>query len=516
MPTPARKLFLLLPLLLWVMGFGVIGAVADTLWFDEFWSLFNAGGVTYEGVPRDVPLDLKSTWFQIRDIDPIHPPGYAFALAIWSRLTGWNAFSGRMMSVLLGVLAVAMMYRTGHDLFSEQVGLVAAYLLGTSAFFIHYYHEMRMYTLLVLLVCTAIWSYWRLIHYPVRLFAATVFVVSLAGLVYTQYLSLFVAIGIGVYHLLFVRKDRRWLVIAGLAIAAGLLYIPWLSTALNMFLSVTGGPSRAGVLSTPAILQGALAIFSNSLLTTTTQYLISFVPVFAVLLVLSLFPDHCHSGRNLSLTVFVVTGALMVVINAQTGMFIHIRYLLVMFPPLMLLMAAGVERLVKSGGSFMPLIIIGLWMLSGFATYADFEAKYNRDAQWTLPWTDITSSLAGLTTSDDLIVVQTAENRTWWDYAQVAAFYTYDIPARVTLTPLRPYESDVVFREQWQDEQFNGQQRIFSVWDKTQSANTLARFESILQETHVLCHTLVDTATLHIDMYAADESLCDVESVDAE
>ena len=57
-PLTRANLWFLVGVLL-VVAWGSIPMLnADALWFDEWWSLFNAGGVSYEGVPLAQPLSL--------------------------------------------------------------------------------------------------------------------------------------------------------------------------------------------------------------------------------------------------------------------------------------------------------------------------------------------------------------------------------------------------------------------------------------------------------------------------
>jgi mannosyltransferase len=497
-----RTLWWMLPLLLWIGGFGLIGAGEDALWFDEFWSLFNAGGVAYEGPPLETPLGPLDIWRQVAEIDPIHPPGYAFAIAIWARFVGWSVFATRALSVLLGMLSVAVIFRLGTDLYSRQVGLMGAFLLATAAFYLHYTHELRMYTMLALLVGGALWGYWRLTAQRGGIFAGGVFFVCTAGLVYTQYLSLFVIVGIGVYHLLLVRKDRRWWVITGLALLAGGTYIPWVPVVWELLVSVSGGPDRAGVFTTRTILHWGTAILTNSLLVSPPRWLLSFVPVAVVLLLLA-------TTRRDQATVFLgvnvlVTGLLMIAINAGTGMFIHIRYLVVMFPALLLIYAAGAVRL--------PRWVVGLvavvWLVSGFLQYSTFEAQYNRDSQWALPWKDIATTLDGATVETDLILVQAAGGRSWWDYAQISQFYLKDNPANVTITPLRSWETIEDYQQQL-IEQIGEAERIFHVIDVSQPANQLEAVALSLPDGFSACGSLPDLQSLRIEVYARPGLGCD-------
>ncbi|MGV2438184.1 MAG UNVERIFIED_CONTAM: glycosyltransferase family 39 protein [Anaerolineae bacterium] len=162
--------------------------------------------MSYEGVPLAQPLSLLEIWRQIKAVDPIHPPGYSFLLASWNALTGWSPFSGRTLSFLLGVLSVAMIYRAGRTLFGHSVGLWAAVILATSAFYRHYWHEMRMYTLLVGLHAVVLWAYWQVMVRRPHIWALLALVVGMAGLVYTQYLTVLALVPLGLFHLVWGKK----------------------------------------------------------------------------------------------------------------------------------------------------------------------------------------------------------------------------------------------------------------------------------------------------------------------
>ncbi|MGZ4847178.1 MAG: glycosyltransferase family 39 protein [Halobacteriota archaeon] len=57
----------------------------------------------------------------------------------------------------MGVLAIPMIYAVGRQLFNEETGLVAAFILALSSFNIYYSQEVRMYSLIVLLALTSVY-----------------------------------------------------------------------------------------------------------------------------------------------------------------------------------------------------------------------------------------------------------------------------------------------------------------------------------------------------------------------
>src|SRR5512137_1002138 len=64
----------------------------------------------------------------------IHPPGYYLLLHYWRALAGESEFSLRALSAFAGVVLVLLSYLLGRRLFSECVGLGAAFLGALSPF----------------------------------------------------------------------------------------------------------------------------------------------------------------------------------------------------------------------------------------------------------------------------------------------------------------------------------------------------------------------------------------------
>ena len=121
-------LLILVPLLLLVFWLGARALNAQAIWYDEYWSLYDAGGA-YNG-PRS-PVDVLNG---LAERNPWQAPGFFLLLNRWGEVVGWSVLAARSLALFIGMLAVACAYRLGRDLFSPRVGLGTAVALGTSAF----------------------------------------------------------------------------------------------------------------------------------------------------------------------------------------------------------------------------------------------------------------------------------------------------------------------------------------------------------------------------------------------
>ena len=154
------------------------------------------------------------------------------------------------------MLTLAWVYRTGRDLLAPRAGLLAALLLSASVFFLAYMIHARAFTLIALCSTLCIWSYWRVCpasatarheaRRPACCWAA------LACSIRTTSLRLFLP-ALGLFHLLFVPKNRRWwrpvllLVLAALlATAAAARFSEGTGKKQPPTKTCTTGPSRRG------------------------------------------------------------------------------------------------------------------------------------------------------------------------------------------------------------------------------------------------------------------------------
>ncbi len=345
----ARVRVLLIPLLLLTFWLGARALNQQAIWYDEYWSLYDAGGA-FNG-PRS-PVDVIQG---LAERNPWQAPGFFLLLNRWGALTGWSVLAARSMALFVGLLAVALAYRLGRDLFrSPLVGLGTAVALATSAFFVAYLHELRGYTLVALFSLLSVWAYWRLtrVEHP-SLARQIIFVLAIAGLLYTHYFAAVTAAALAFYHLLFARKDRAWWRVVILMALAGLLFLPWLRVMLSAISIATGDESATRQAAALGPVDAATQLF----------YLFSSGSV-ALLAVIGAFALRARGQAARLVWVWLLAGfALALLINTRVQVLIHVRYLMMIVPALALLVGLGVERLARRGVS--PVILLGIWIVAG-------------------------------------------------------------------------------------------------------------------------------------------------------
>ncbi|MSP14458.1 MAG: hypothetical protein EXR62_16080 [Chloroflexi bacterium] len=93
----------------------------------------------------------------------VHPPLYFWTLWLWLRLAGESPFAMRFLTLLYGMLTVALAYPVGRRLGGPWMGLLALWLLALARFEIWWSQEMRMYMLAGFLGLLALYATLHLI-----------------------------------------------------------------------------------------------------------------------------------------------------------------------------------------------------------------------------------------------------------------------------------------------------------------------------------------------------------------
>lgn len=461
---------------------------ADAFWFDEVWSLQYAGGAEYGPISVEDTINRVASQFQHEK----NPPGYYVLLNIWGRLVGWSEFAGRYLSLIAGLLAVAWTYRLGYDVAShwydgraEYVGLGAAVGLGGSAFFIYYFHEMRVYTLAVLLSVMTVWFYWRIVSASAKpsLIMQIGLVVCVAASLYLHYALFITLLLIALYHLLVVRKNREWLRIPVLGVTAGVLFLPWGAALLNATARAEGLQTVA--MAPSEILQMLAIVFSNA-----NVALLGFVAIYS----------GRGRGRGAGLTWFFVLGGviLALLISAVYPVFTHIRYLIILWPFLALMVGLGAERLARSGLS--PNWLLAVWLAMGI--WVTLEPTFNRSLNGvTMLWRELRTQLIAHGSPDDVVAFHAPD----YDWFRDLEFQHYmaGLPERYTLLERIPGlpENDEYY---YQAASYLGDaSRVWLAVDKTLPQNfRLEAFGHALQDDFVHCRSAIASPEMTLDLYA--------------
>ena len=230
--TRLDKIYLaaMAPVLLVGFALGAAQLNADILWVDEMASVSAIGA---ENPPIHIRQIIEAP---LTGSDTSHSPLYYATLAGWARLVGWSQVSLRYLSLLFGVLSIAYLYRFAADIFERRTAWLAAALFASSAIINIYFHELRSYSLWILLSLVHAWQYWRLAEGAKADAAAWAsFIATTAALLYTHPFSPFVLLGLGLHHLLLAAKVRRWWSVI-FAWGAGLLtflpYVPLVAASI--------------------------------------------------------------------------------------------------------------------------------------------------------------------------------------------------------------------------------------------------------------------------------------------
>lgn len=162
-----------------------------------------------------------------------HPALWRVTATSWADAFGDAEPVARYLSTLLSILAFALVFRLGADLFDYQVGLIAVLIMGALPFFQFHGHELRPYPALAATVAgTQVMFVRWLRHQNFRY--ALLFVVFGIAAIHTHYFAVYALIALGITMVVLVRWDRDvYLRVAGLFVAIGLSFLPWTLAILH-------------------------------------------------------------------------------------------------------------------------------------------------------------------------------------------------------------------------------------------------------------------------------------------
>lgn len=218
----------MLPLLLLTLLLAAPGLNGDLIWFDELTSISHAGGVNGGFTPLEIADSVQTH-------SPKHTPLFFEMLALWGALVGWHQVVLRALPLFCGLLALAWIYRLGADFIDARAGLYACLLLALNAFWLDYFHEIRMYTLQFMLLSALAWHYLTITRRDVvprrHHWAGLIGCAALS--LYAQPFSIFFLLALGLWHLRWLRRPQLFWRVGLAMLVAALLYLPWLPVTLQ-------------------------------------------------------------------------------------------------------------------------------------------------------------------------------------------------------------------------------------------------------------------------------------------
>ena len=318
---------------------------------DETWTLIYVGARSFGPYTPAQALEAE----QLVSSDQAF--GWTLLINQWVHVAGWSTVAVRALPFLFGLLALAMVYRVGCGLFNHAVAINAALLLTSSVFFLQYFHIARAFTLVALFATLTLWGYWRvaLRARPADRTARASLLLGGVGLLYSHYFASLLLPALGLFHLLFVRKDRRWWRTLLIFVLVGLSALPELVSVFNGMEHNLRRHGASGVaMNPPEASLRLLQILTNGLveLPQRTGPVVFFL--FLLLLVLSivLVWRRARNEAFVPAAWFLGVTSLMFVVmvlaaNEVVPVLFHIRvrYFIALWPPAALLAGRGIWQL---------------------------------------------------------------------------------------------------------------------------------------------------------------------------
>ena len=486
-------------ILLLAFALGANDLNADVIWADELSSVTHMGAFN----PPYTPMQVMGSIFKhARD----HVPLYYLLGAGWSQLAGWSQFALRLLSCFFGALMVAWLYRFAVDAVNRRTAIVAALLMATNAFVIIYFHELRAYTLLLLLAMVHTWYYRRLATAShISKLTWILFVFSATAMLYTHILGFIMLAGIGATHIFTERHSHRSrVIIIGWGIGA-LFFLPYLPTLLSG--SFTWGETKRAVAAIE-LAEPFWLLLTNALHVLALPLALSFVYMIRQKTIPAV-------SRQLLLVFFIGLALGLVSWRFNLLTTTRMRYLLLLWFPCIILFAYSVTSLPHS--LKLTALFILIWCLSGFQ-FARSEqilefAGYVAQGKGYPSLQRFTALLQGQTGYRDYLLgfsesLALNENREGYDWS-IADYYLkaqLGIDGIFLHTSLRRYrlERDVrgILREH---------PHVLLAHDPSDVPPNYARVLETIQEDYTACSALVSEPDLLVQRYVQPVMDCDHE-----
>jgi hypothetical protein len=180
---------------------------------------------------RGTSGDLAST-FAFQAYQDVHPPIWFMSFWVWQELVGDSEFMGRVYSIFLSLLTLAVMYQIGRRWFQdERVGLCAVIAVGVNAYFVTYVLEIRPYGLILLVAALSMFLLVRWMDRP-GWARAIPYGLTIALMLYLHYFMVFLVLA-QIIYVLFVMRGRAIRYLIGSYVLAGVLWLPWIPIFVN-------------------------------------------------------------------------------------------------------------------------------------------------------------------------------------------------------------------------------------------------------------------------------------------
>ena len=499
-PGPSAAVTLGLMVLILLLAFALTAPSMNhyLIWGDE------GGSARLVGVfaPPISPVEIA---MNVADYAYDQVPLYYLLTAGWANFAGFSPLSLRYLSLLSGMLLIAWLYRGAHDAFGRGVAVAAALLLSTSAFVLVYFHEMKMYTLMLLLSMAHVSLYLRLLKSRRAGRSMWIaFVATAAALLYTHNLSMFLLGALGLTHLIFQRRLPRFRAAIVAWSFAGLSFAPYLPGMLS-------GSFTRGSLAQSADLAEILRLLSH-LMTNGQDWL--WLPLGASLVYAMRGRRPPVVSRLLLFTLALGAGLFAAGLHFNLLQLTSMRYLLLLWLPLVMLIAWALISLPHARWLAMPFILV--WCLAGIQQTASGaimqHASYKLWAQRFPPLHRYAPLLAGKVNATDFLLGFTIDDEINLEIKKGSAgsIGDYYLQAIIGIDGTFLHASERKYRiKRDVGEIMRARAHLLLAHDPSDAPPNYAVARHFIAESFAPCPPIVDQPTINIVKYRHPAMPCD-------
>lgn len=479
----------------------------DALSYDEHRSYVVAGAES--NGPLEWPHEV---WGRVSHQSPDQAMGFPLVIWWWGKFVGWSEVAARTLPYLIGMLAIAITYRIGRDLFNPFVGISAVTILATSIFYITFMHKFRVFTFVALGAVMVLWCYWRIALHPKRPGIMPIMGLAIGGviLIYGHYLTTPLIGVIGLFHLFFVRKTRCWWLPIFIFIPVAATIYPELQILLRGYdRNINNIAIQEAAISWNQILIMLVQFFSND-----------FSWLFIILLIIAIFAayqvsitsrptqsdtQHNTTYSNLKLNLIYLwwsaLGLLLaiIVMSEVGGIFLisRVRYLVGLWSLLSLIIGTGLWMLYR-WNRWIGVGILLLWGGLGIYTTLQDELMWigAGDQIRVHPWRELNETVLAYGDPDDTLILQGK----WYPQFD---HYTPDVPIRSVIYEYNDIDNmrgivGVPFKRIW-----------WAINLQTDQKENLATFQALIEgKGYAYCDTYIDHTELRLDLWTRSDAFC--------
>jgi hypothetical protein len=379
-----------------------------------------------------------------------------------------------------------------------RAGLIAAFMIGLSSFFLYYTHELRTFTLVAMATSFTLWCYHQLMQRakPSRWWSIGMFL-GIFTLLHTHYFAMPVVGALGLYHLIFQR--RHWWRPAIPTVAAGAIAALWLPIFFAGFNNVQGEVELHG---------RAISFFES--FTEVIYYFSNGFPLLLVglLVILTVLGWRVKALRFI-VWMAVVSLTFIAALNEVTHVLTtsRIRYLIVMWPLLAVWLGVGLAHLKQIRyGVLISGALVAVWFAG--ALYANVQPTFlgalNLDPYPR--WRTITNAIKAHSQPTDAFVFHAGTLAGQASYPLAYASAGLGMPSFISLAL---YDDTSPENQSWAQEQVVAAQRIWYGLDRgVASESWREEFEALLNSDFVTCGTFAEDDRLTLWLYARSMAYC--------